>query len=205
MFGILDLMKKLDKLKNKKFRHAYLAEHIRVGIATQIRILRTKAKMTQLQLAEMVGTKQGVISRLEDPDSGYANLNTLLKIAEALDVSLMVKFVSFGKFIEESRDISPQSLTVNSYNEEYKIIQAQEALFSRNTSGISSSWQHQAEITPVDSLQVCTTNQINFYVYAERNLNVIEGESKLEQFGDYSHLFQRKDVNALEPDIIFTA
>ncbi len=204
MFGILDLMKKFDKLKNKKFRHAYLAEHIRVGIATQIRILRSKAKMTQLQLAETVGTKQGVISRLEDPDSGYANLNTLLKIAEALDVSLMVKFVSFGKFMEESRDISPQGLTVNNYNEEYKIIQAQEDLLIRNTSGMSFFWKYQEQINHIDRSQVYSPRQIKSYLSTQINLCVIASEPKIEQPGDYSNIFQRKDVNAVKDSIIYT-
>lgn len=125
MSGTLALINKFNKLKNIKYRHAYLKEHIRIGIASQIRILRTKANLNQSQLAEKVGTKQSVISRLEDPDSGTVNLNTLLKIAEAFDVGLLVKFASFGKFIEESQDISPTALAVSNYAEEFGSIQIQ--------------------------------------------------------------------------------
>lgn len=125
MSGILDLINKFNKLKNSAYRHAYLKEHIRIGIASQIRILRTKANLSQSQLAEKIGTKQSVISRLEDPDSGAVNLNTLLKIAGAFDVGLLVKFASFGKFIEESQDISPSALAVSNYAEEFESIQTQ--------------------------------------------------------------------------------
>jgi transcriptional regulator with XRE-family HTH domain len=78
--------------------------------------------MSQAQLSEIVGTKQSVISRLEDPDAGSVNLNTLLKIAEAFDVSLIVKFSSFGKFLNEYQEISPKELAVNSYDEEIECI-----------------------------------------------------------------------------------
>ena len=125
MNGILNLVSKFNKLKNKKYRHAYLKEHIRVGIASQIRILRNKSNMNQSQLAEIIGTRQSVISRLEDPDSGAVNINTLLKIAEAFDVSLLVKFASFGKFIIESQDISPKMLSVSNYTEELENIRVQ--------------------------------------------------------------------------------
>jgi len=118
MSGRSNLINKFNELENKKFRHAYLKEHIRIGIASQIRILRNKLNISQSQLAEIIGTKQSVISRIEYPDSVSVNLNTLLKIAEAFDIGLLVKFSAFGKFLAESQDISPKALAVNSYSEE---------------------------------------------------------------------------------------
>lgn len=133
MDGIFKLFsEKFNKLKNKKYRHAYLKEHIRVGIASQIRLIRNKSDINQSQLAEIIGTKQSVISRLEDPDSGSVNLKTLFKIAEAFDVGLLVKFVSFGKFINESQDISPKSLAVSNYAEEFERIKIQAASINNN-------------------------------------------------------------------------
>lgn len=134
MNGILKLFNRLNKLRSKKYRHTYLQEHIRVGIASQIRIIRKKLNISQTQLAEIVKTKQSVISRLEDPDSGSVNLNTLLKIAEAFDVSLIVKFASFGKFLTEYQNISPKDLTVIGYNEEIESFKVQ--LVSLKMSGI---------------------------------------------------------------------
>ena len=126
MTGTSELMSKFSKLENKNFRHAYISDHIRIGIATQIRLLRNKANLTQAGLAKVIGTKQAVISRLEDPDSGSANLNTLLKIAKAFDVSLIAKFVSFGKFLEESKNISPASLTATNFVTEFTNIKQEE-------------------------------------------------------------------------------
>lgn len=118
MNGISKLFERLSKLRNKQFRHAYTKEHIYVGIASQIRLIRKKLNISQTQLADIIGTKQSMVSRIEDPDSGSVNLKTLIKIAEALDVSLIVKFASFGKFLDEYQNISPKDLTVASYDEE---------------------------------------------------------------------------------------
>lgn len=126
MTGTSELMSKFSKLENKNFRHAYISDHIRIGIATQIRLLRNKENLTQAGLAKIIGTKQAVISRLEDPDSGSANLNTLLKIAKAFDVSLIAKFVSFGKFLEESKNISPVDLTATNFITEFTNIKQEE-------------------------------------------------------------------------------
>ena len=53
---------------------------------------RTQKGITQTKLAELIGTKQSVISRLE---SGRANpsLFFLKKLADALDTDLKIKFV----------------------------------------------------------------------------------------------------------------
>jgi ribosome-binding protein aMBF1 (putative translation factor) len=50
---------------------------------------RTKRGWTQAQLAEAIGSRQPVISRLEQ-GSANPSLGTLRKIAKALDVSLVV-------------------------------------------------------------------------------------------------------------------
>ena len=173
MNGTLNLISKFKKLKNKQYRHAYLKEHIRVGIASQIRILRNKSNISQSQLAEIVGTKQSVISRLEDPDYGTVNLNTLLKIAEAFDVSLLVKFASFGKFINESQDISPKSLAVSNYTEEsaYLKIQA-DIVISDITMSISP--------TPVN--KGITPNWTKFSMANNQPLILITTQDELVSF-----------------------
>lgn len=62
-------------------------------IAFQIIDLREKAGLTQKQLADLVGTKQSNIARLESADySGYT-LKTLDKIAKALKARLEIKVI----------------------------------------------------------------------------------------------------------------
>lgn len=62
-------------------------------IAFQIRELREKAYLTQKQLAEMVGTKQSNIARIEDADYTRYTLTTLEKVTKALKAKLEIKIV----------------------------------------------------------------------------------------------------------------
>jgi ribosome-binding protein aMBF1 (putative translation factor) len=62
-------------------------------IAFQIRDLREQAGLTQKQLAELVGTKQSNIARIEDADYTGYTLKTLEKVTKALRARLEVKIV----------------------------------------------------------------------------------------------------------------
>jgi ribosome-binding protein aMBF1 (putative translation factor) len=55
---------------------------------------RTRAGLTQKQLAERIGTKQSVIARLEDADYEGHSLSMLQKIATALNRRLEVQLVA---------------------------------------------------------------------------------------------------------------
>ena len=56
--------------------------------------VRIKAKLTQKQLADLVGTDQSVISRLEDADYDGHSLSMLRRIAHALGKRLDIRFVN---------------------------------------------------------------------------------------------------------------
>jgi ribosome-binding protein aMBF1 (putative translation factor) len=62
-------------------------------IAQEIHSLRTKAGLTQRQLAELVGTTDSVISRLEDADYTGHSLKMLQRISAALNRRLEIHFV----------------------------------------------------------------------------------------------------------------
>ena len=62
-------------------------------VARQIHQLRTKAGLTQQQLAKLIGTAPSVISRLEDADYEGHSLSMLKRIAEALDKRVEIRFV----------------------------------------------------------------------------------------------------------------
>lgn len=62
-------------------------------IAFQIRELREKAGLTQKELAELVGTKQSNIARIEDADYTGYTLTNLEKVTKALKAKLEVKIV----------------------------------------------------------------------------------------------------------------
>ncbi len=69
-------------------------EVLNARIASQIYDLRTKAELSQRQLAERVGTTASVICRLEDADYDGHSLSMLRRIAEAMDKKIEIRFVS---------------------------------------------------------------------------------------------------------------
>jgi len=87
--------------KNADYKYAYVEDHVDCEIAIQIRSLRKKAGLTQKQLAEIVGTKQPGIDRVEDVNYRGWKLETLKKYARALNTHLVVKFVSEEEILDE--------------------------------------------------------------------------------------------------------
>jgi DNA-binding XRE family transcriptional regulator len=65
-------------------------ERVNAEIARLIYTMRTEAGLTQARLAEIVGTTQSVISRLEDSDYDGHSLSLLNRIAEALHKKLTI-------------------------------------------------------------------------------------------------------------------
>lgn len=66
-------------------------------VARAIYDLRTKAGLTQAQLAELVGTSTSAISRLEDASYDGHSLAVLRRIAAAVNTRVEVRFVPLEK------------------------------------------------------------------------------------------------------------
>lgn len=66
------------------------AERVNAQVARMIYDLRSDAGLTQKELAELVGTTQSAISRLEDADYEGHSLSMLSRIAEALRQKMTV-------------------------------------------------------------------------------------------------------------------
>lgn len=62
-------------------------------VAQMIYDARTAAGLTQARLAELVGTTQSVISRIEDADYEGHSLSMLQRVAEALHRRIDIRFV----------------------------------------------------------------------------------------------------------------
>ena len=84
--------KKIEKnwLKDPKFRDAWKDVEPEYQLARQIIRARLKRGLTQAQLAEKIGTKQPVISRLEGAQAS-PSLRLLKRVAEALNVKLQIR------------------------------------------------------------------------------------------------------------------
>lgn len=73
------------------------AERVNAEVARMIYNLRTEANLTQKELAELVGTTQSVISRLEDADYEGHSLSMLSRIANVLQQKLTVVMTTIDK------------------------------------------------------------------------------------------------------------
>src|SRR6266568_3936614 len=76
-----------------------LTEEARVNaaVAQLIYAARTKAGLSQADLAERIGTRQSVISRLEDADYEGHSLSMLHRIAAALGQCVEIRFLPAAK------------------------------------------------------------------------------------------------------------
>jgi len=86
---------------NPERKLAIEAERVNAEVASTIYELRKGADLTQKELANLVGTTQSVISRLEDADYEGHSLSMLKRIAQALNKRLKVNI----KTIEPETEI----------------------------------------------------------------------------------------------------
>ena len=106
----------LRELGEDDFRRAYLADQVRTNVSFQIKALRDQRGWTQKELAEKADKPANSISRLEDPDYGKVTLTTLLEMADAFDVALLVQFVEHDDWLNRMADVSPTGLRKRSFN-----------------------------------------------------------------------------------------
>jgi ribosome-binding protein aMBF1 (putative translation factor) len=85
----------LDRLTgdDPELREMIAEEAVHAQVARMIYEARTAAGLTQKQLADLIGTQQSTIARLEDGDYQGHSLGMLRRIAEALHQKLEVRFV----------------------------------------------------------------------------------------------------------------
>jgi transcriptional regulator with XRE-family HTH domain len=108
----------IKKLRNKKYREAFVSEHIDTGIPFQIRALRNQRKWKQIDLAKHAEMKQERISLLEDPNYSKFTLATLKKLASAFNVGLIVRFVPISDLVEWELGLTSDSLKAVSFDQD---------------------------------------------------------------------------------------
>ena len=80
-----------ELLKDHEVRMLYEEEQAKSQLAAAVKVARTRAKLTQSQLAKKVKTSQSVIARLESgTDSRTPSLPLLARIAAACNGTLEV-------------------------------------------------------------------------------------------------------------------
>lgn len=118
--SVTSKIKLLAKLRDKEYRNAYVEEKVATSLPFQIRALREQPDRdwSQAELGRRAGMRQNAISRLEDAESGTPSISTLLRLARAFDVALLVKFVPFSKLLHEFADLSSEALSAQSFEQE---------------------------------------------------------------------------------------
>jgi transcriptional regulator with XRE-family HTH domain len=150
----------LDRIRrNKESRERLISSNLDKGIAYQIRATRDKREMSQSQLALKAGMAQNNISRLESPDYGKHTISSLKRLADALDVALVVRFVPFSQYIDWlsgtphlDEGLRPEALAVPSFLDEEKQGQY-EAEFK----------YHTVNVTPNVAVAIPSTNLAALY------------------------------------------
>jgi transcriptional regulator with XRE-family HTH domain len=69
-------------------------ERVNAQVARMIRDMRERVGLSQKELAELIGTGQSAISRLEDADYEGHSLRMLQKVADALEQKLVVEMTT---------------------------------------------------------------------------------------------------------------
>ncbi|MGC1156721.1 MAG: helix-turn-helix transcriptional regulator [Acidobacteriaceae bacterium] len=135
-----------EKLREPSYRAQFVAAQVRHTIAAQIKSLREdpQRKWTQAQLGERAGgMKQNAIARLENPRYGDYTVKTLLRIARAFDIGLVVRFARFGELVDWNQTVSLSSYVPVSFENEYKSLTQPvlgEAVFRFTPESLYSLW-----------------------------------------------------------------
>jgi ribosome-binding protein aMBF1 (putative translation factor) len=89
----------LDRMAGESPERRRLIEEARIhaAVAQLIYAARTKAGLSQAELADKLGTKQSVISRLEDADYEGHSPGMLQRIAAALGQCIGIRFLPPAK------------------------------------------------------------------------------------------------------------
>jgi hypothetical protein len=84
-------------------------------LADQIRALR--GDRSQTDFGRLIDKPQSVVSRLEDDSYGRLTLNTLLDVADKLDIALVVQFTNFSTFLEFAGDLPQKQLASTKFSQ----------------------------------------------------------------------------------------
>ncbi|MCX6634508.1 MAG: helix-turn-helix transcriptional regulator [Acidobacteria bacterium] len=110
----------LFSLRDAEYRHEFVKERVRSSVALQIRALRLQRdNMTQKQLGDAIGMAQTWVSKLENPEYGKMTVATLLRLAEAFDTDLEIKFRPFSRTVDMLSRQGTGYYEVPSFEEEF--------------------------------------------------------------------------------------
>ncbi|PYX70434.1 MAG: hypothetical protein DMG72_18780 [Acidobacteria bacterium] len=110
----------VQELRDPFYRRAFIKAHAGDSIAFQLKAMRLARKMEQRDVAALLGNPklQPMISRYENPDYGKYSVSTLLELADAFDVALIVHFAPFSELVDWDMTRSSETLNPVSFDED---------------------------------------------------------------------------------------
>ena len=139
-------VQKIARLQNKEYRDAFVASQINVGLPFQIRSLREQREWRQSQLAEKTGMLQPRISAIETPGGAKFTLETLRRLASALDVALIVKFAPFSELVDQSENFNPDTFSVSSFGDDVGLLEKKTPTLATASSPLLASASYMTEL-----------------------------------------------------------
>ena len=138
----------INKLGNKKnVRKAYVRAKISVNLPSQIRALRLKQKMNQEDLAQEAEMKQPRISAMERPGATKFNLETLIRLAAAFKVGLIVKFAPFSEMLRWENEFSQDTFNVATIEEDFEFQREEQPAITSTTPFVQNIFSEAASVS----------------------------------------------------------
>ena len=153
--------------RSKKSRDRLVSSNLAKTIAYQIRATRKERDWTKAKLADEAGMTPNNFSRLEDPDYGKHTITSLQRLASALDVALVVRFVPFSQYVKWlsgtpflDEGLRPEALAVPSFEKEeqdgvceienrYWSVQVTPDAIASGIQTVNPKLLYQASVTPL--------------------------------------------------------
>lgn len=124
MTSTTELTTLLSDLADYTYRQSYVEAHAKDTVAFQLRRMRLAQGWEQRDVAERMGNRklQPMISRYENPDYGRYSITTLLELAKAFDVALVVRFVKFSELVRWDIHKTNATLQPASYSQDTELM-----------------------------------------------------------------------------------
>ncbi len=108
----------LEEFRDREARTEYADEFLDAAIALQIATLRQERELTQQDLGDLAGMKQSRISTMEKVDYSSWSVRTLRRLAKAFDLPLVIRFESWGNFLDSATKLGRHDLERPSFKKD---------------------------------------------------------------------------------------